>query len=359
MAKKLPLIIPTLILLASIASPFSTGVYATATNPTSYQWSINDLAAIKQEVEDELDSLCHDDKTCRRETTEEKRWTDDRYELVEGYDHTLFAISAINPSKSTIKVFFNSEITSRFHGGTTSQAVSEDLYLYWFDDGAMDYSQFYQAASRDELDPANKVLVNKASALGSGWLTPNQDVEIAIDDASFFSRTPHMLEYYFKADISDVVGSIKYDDCINSPFYHEGMECRLMYNSWMERAYFPFEPDELTPIAKAKAAALTSIQSDTVAANDASGTEGAATSSETISDDNTSITNDLADSNDSAAIAASGPIVKSPETGTGKNQESAIELPWWMIAILIMGAATLVWLFYPNHQNHKKSSKKS
>lgn len=358
MAKKLPLIIPTLILLASIASPFSTGVYATATNPTSYQWSINDLAAIKQEVEDELDSLCHDDKTCRRETAEEKRWTDDRYGLAEGYDHTLFAISAINPSKSTVKVYFNDKISSPFDRDTTKQAIAEDLYLYWFDDGAMDYSRFYQAASRDELDPANKVLVNKASTLGSGWLTPNQDVEITIDDASFLSRTPHMLEFYFKADISDVVSSVKYDDCINSPFYHEGMECRLMYNSWMERAYFPFEPDELTPIAKAKAAALTSAQSDAATTNINSATDNGTTSEVASNNNEAPTASNLTDSYGDITIA-DGSAIKSPETGKGKSQESAIELPWWMITILIMGAATLVWLFYPNHQNHKKSSKKS
>ena len=52
-----------------------------------------------------------------------------------------------------------------------------------------------------------------------------------------------MLEYYIKADVTDSVSSINYDSCVSSPFYHAGMECRLMYNSWLDRTYFPFEPE--------------------------------------------------------------------------------------------------------------------
>ena len=55
-------------------------------------------------------------------------------------------------------------------------------------------------------------------------------------------------------------------------------------------------------------------------------------------------------------------ITKIPDTGTMTigQESSAIEFPWWMGVIFIIGAVALVWLFWPSHRKSaKKSSKKS
>ena len=49
-----------------------------------------------------------------------------------------------------------------------------------------------------------------------------------------------------------------------------------------------------------------------------------------------------------------------PNTGEATNTEnhSAVEFPWWLGAVFVLGAVALGWLFWPNRKNSLKKSKK-
>ena len=51
--------------------------------------------------------------------------------------------------------------------------------------------------------------------------------------------------------------------------------------------------------------------------------------------------------------------IKAPETGIIERFiDTARELPWWFIAIVLVNILAIVWLFWPTHKDSPKISKK-
>ena len=177
------------------------------------------------------------------------------------------------------------------------------------------------------------------------------------------------------------MGYTDYSDCLNASDYEEGMECKMMVSGDKWISFFPpraeiVEPDPI----------ITSDTPDTPDALVVPDTTDEPSDSAIIIDVTTEdpepATNDPA--NDTSGAPGKGsasttseskaaPIIytnayippKAPDTGAYPAEACSreINMPWWIIALILAGNALLIWWFTPNRhhlrQNPQKSPKKS
>ena len=241
-----------------------------------------------------------------------------------------FIVSAVNPSKSTIKVLFRD---NSYFGEAATRA---DLYLFWHESpfAASDIFDF-----NNTPEGIRDFLHISSSDLSTGILQPNKEIELTITENQDLLNDPsHQILYILREDdyAVNTAGFAQYQTCFQEGSgYQDGMECQIRFDDYMNVIYVPVATEEITPGSEQPSG------------------EGATTEDGA---ENTMVATDVTAENASgegyggAGIISASNTVKSPETGANtKTQDgnTATEFPWWLGLIFGLGALTLTWLFWP------------
>ena len=344
MSRKTPILILILIslLLCASGATLSSAVHA---EETLKWWSVNEMLSYKKQVDEETDAICHGDQECELSLYYERiESNDETYMALDSFMGSSFIVSSINPSKNSISLVFQAEDPMLKRMGINKLRNLTEAYLFWLDDGmigpakdTVDIYNYSETVKSQVFTPGVHALLSKNTEIdGENWLPTDTEIEYSALSDDLNANQEGII--YFTVNASgSIIGLKDYSDCIHSPNYEDGMECRLMFNSQGSYAYIPIAP-ELPEIAVADSGMVQDQDS---------------TNDETQLSDTSY---DSANNN----TATNGILPKTPNTGVENTKEGAKNnFPWWLVILIFLNSLPIIWLFWPDSQKSPKNSKKS
>lgn len=349
--------IPVLLTLISSAAlcPVSTTSAAIYDRDTTW-WSVEELLDFYPEVEAEKEVECGTNPDCRMEFDFSMIERGDKYSALNNLLESQFWITSINPETETIKVLFFDDDMMLRHMGIEEKLELENLYIGWTEPWLG--HGYYHGFDRpfDNTMPGVHLIYN-SEIEDVGSIIPWQENEFPMIDPDISGNTTGVLyvTIYAKNNMFNAQGSVNYANCLNSPDYRAGMECKMYVSGDQWVSYFP--PRESIAIEEMPTM-------DTIEPNDIKPTipEPDGTESEhTLEPNNTEnesvveptdVGKEVIDTEsenlntqDDQTVLES---VHTPDTGVAPSEgTNAIEFPWWMAVIIAINAIVLVWLFLP------------
>lgn len=259
MAKK-PLTLSIFIpVLASIAVNFLLTVPTNAStiiNNIEY-WSIPELTSLKTEVELERNTLCQGDFDCEEEFYWSLWERGDEYIALDMLNSAIFMVTNINLERETITLRYApyEDPWMRQFGIIQEPDEAGELYLFWLDAGMNDptiymhYTNDYvdQIKNGDTEEGLHTILAKNHFIDGENWLPIGEEVEFSIAGSNLAS-SPRAIIFdkliSTDPDRTILMGSINFQECLDSPDYRPGMDCRLMVSGTHGRIYVPTEYEE-------------------------------------------------------------------------------------------------------------------
>lgn len=369
MAKKLPLLISTLIIAASFGCQRASQASAMVITDTGDRaWSIEEMNELYYQFEAEKDVICGQDRDCRRDLGYERSEVDKQYAALQAYSMSSMVLSSINPSQNTVRLYFRDiDFMAMEMEGEERHNPLTEAYVAWLDHDYAGQDYTFVDAMRQDLHPVGLHEIYKAdvNSHGENWIPVETEVEISAPDAELELNDSKMIMLFALNAPTSVLSWVYYSSCIDSPNYQSGMECRRMYSE-NGYVYVPFWPE--TVGYGAGSASDDSNEDGDIAGNTAGGNGADDLGPSTDSDLAENISLALADSStdnekasDSLLLATSESVSRedlklsstpsAPNTGSGANVESSTE--WWLYAIYGLGLAALVWLFWPLRSKQK------
>ena len=330
MGKKIPILILTVTLLGSFTIPKS--AFADEDGP----WTFDEMNTLNQEVEALKDEQCKDSSDpfmCYRTF----KWDGEnrpKYETLTAFNENSFTITAINPNKNTIRVYYNSENVNGKHMGSHDyySDVSE-LYIGQYRQG---YSGDLSYSIKNNIeDPDLNILYFGARLFTSEGLIPS-DIEIELPLVNQLSLSDDMDQRisvsYTNTNRASYSFSFNYSNCVNSPDYQEGMECQIRYFGFDQPPFYvPAMPRE-EPVSDTIDEQFATDDQNVLgvqSTQDVERTEGYGGSSD-------------------GSTANSSITIKTPYTGALTEEcAKSVEFPWWLIALILLGNAAIIWWFIP------------
>lgn len=307
MVKKIPILLLIILATTSVVVP-----QAFAEEEKDY-WTYEEMVKFEKEVEPELfdENTCNN-KSCLRRLYASIRGRGGKYTaLLNGYDMYPLVISAINPSKGTISVIYRGSTLRDKINGFTEEDYVINLFISRFDEGKSDGNFYERILNGEELpDSVHLVILEREENNGEKWLDNNKETTFQMIDATFSETIPNKAWFYFEtANKGKWLDPFSFDSCLKSPDYREGMECRVVYTT-KGTNFIPQEVSE--PTAEPEPVVALEEEKRIV------------------------------------------PLV--PDTGMIK-EAGCSEMPWWVVALVILGGITLIWWLLPT--KYEKSQKKS
>ena len=258
---------------------------------------------------------------------------------------------------------------------TKEEIRLKSFYLAWFDDWRGQIYNFYRPQFiSGEIEGLHTVYDSIAEGLDTAHFPAWQEVEISVPGSGLLLNTSGKLDHaIFGTNGFNSMGYTDYSDCINASDYEEGAECKLMISGDKWMAFFPprAEMAEPDPIATPDTSDTTddpgepgTITNATTGAPEPAPnepTDDAPEESGKGSVDTATSESKVA----STAYTNSNIPPRAPDTGAYPAEVCSreINMPWWIIALILAGNALLIWWFTPNRhhlrQNPQKSPKKS
>ncbi len=383
MTKKATTLLTLALVLVSVSVNSLLGSFANTSaisNDTEY-WSTTELIKLKSEVDLKKEELCHGDFDCE----EDFRWNlyerGEEYQALEVFNQMVFAVTNINPERETITLRYAPYEEPWMRQFNIEQEPDEvgELYLFWLDEGMndptiyMQYTNGYvdEIKSGDIEDGLHTVLAKNHFLDGEDWLSIDEEIEFSIAGSNLASAKKAII---FDKVISKnpshtiLMGSIEFQECIDSPDYQPGMDCRLMISATHGPAYFPIKHESpVLAIADDEKNLKSSNSSEPTIIepfqNDSSNQDIVATQvdSEVTKVHLVASSNDekmLESGNDSTTLAINEAEIAVPQAG---NISSIYHLkddfPLWIAGLLGLNGLVLLWLFLPFDKKSKKHKK--
>ena len=364
MVKKISLISTLAVLMSGIGLQ-ATPVFA---RESSEIWTVPQLMTIQKEVAAETAELCSGYTFCEDELYLSHLETGGKYAALDGFSNMIILITAINPSNSTIRVIFHDEdLMMRWLPEEGRRSTLDELYVSKFSnrpgiDEAHDIMR-----SGYSSDTHHPLFAGTAATNGAGWFTPDIEVELPITNATSLLEAPYIIHFAMEADYTNVIGAHDYSDCLASPAYEEGMECRVVFdeNGWFY--FLPFWPG-------AESSATITVAKDPTLEDT---TPGDTLTEDSILSDDTPAEGGLGfvEPEEGTTLAAglnpeaasieptptSDTLPTAPDTGspTYGFHAKKTDLPLWIAGLIIANFALLIWWFTPIHKKSPKNPKKS
>lgn len=354
MTKKIPLAISTLIFglagLTGNLAPMS--AYAEADAVKKDYWTFEEVLVIDQKYQKIIDDLCHGDFECKEQYFIDHIDTDSEYRLSDGFHHQQILLTSINPSTNELSIYqgFRDEMEMMFFEDNSPDHFTA-IYLAWLEPGIVEpleeyswlenpgYPYFVRDFKNGLASPGTHFVLNDGEAIsGENWFMPGTVKDFTAINRDLSLNVSGRIQFTTYSGRNDIIGTFDYSDCLESPDYQEGMECKIMFDEFGGYFYMP---------------TTVSLDSD----SNSDGTAGSDTAK--IQESNPQ---------DTATIVAAESITepRSPETGSvGHEYESSgselankINFPWWLGALLVLNFLVLLWLFLPNKLEKIQKSKK-
>ena len=363
MAKKLSLIS----FLTILASSFGLQVAPVFASGSSEIWTIPQLIAMQEDVAAETAELCAGDTFCEDELYSSHLEAGGKYAALDSFSNMIILITAINPSNSTIRVIFHDEDPMmRWLPEEERRSTLDELYISKFSnrpgiDEAHDIMR-----SGYSSDTHHPLFAGTAATNGAGWFTPNIEVELPITNAASLLEAPYIIHFAMEADYTNVIGAHDYSDCLTSPVYKEGMECRVVFdeNGWFY--FLPFWPGVDLP------ATITDIKEGPTSTTDTLELTPDTTTTEDLPTENTSAEEGYGATDPEETSFIETPlgttsnidtpttIATTPDTGDFTRlgfHAKKTDLPWWIAGLIIANLTLLIWWFLPIRPKSPKNSK--
>lgn len=341
-----------LLLIALSIGTLSMTVPKTALADESSQsvWTLEEMSALKAEVDAEDDLICAGDWMCKEDLRFGRLEGDEGkiYRALEEFNMSDFIISSINPSSETINLYFQDEDWMMRTMGMDESRKLTEVYAFWLEDGmigsAKDTIDIYNYSE----DVKNGILVDGLHPIvsrseekdGVDWFPPRTEVQFSVESSDLASNKEGII--YFTVNANGLIIGLKdYSECINSPDYAEGMECRIAFSD-SGPLYIPLSSDDVDlPVDDSTSDLKYYIVEKRLSFSDAYGGPVSATAAKRDID--------------------SG--LKAPDTGTYTYPTEVcskeINMPWWLIVAILAGNALLIWWFMPSRQKSTKKCQKS
>lgn len=354
--------------------------FATENNGMRY-WTVEDLIKMNAEKEAEKDNLCHGDLTCENEFYENLRSLDStENNVLEMFNSYRFIISRINPSEESVHILFHDTDEMERKFGNTTRDVLSELHLVWLDpslpDPRTDFSwvenghpAFVDQIHENNLDNTTHLLLTKSiSKDGQDWIAPNKEVKFFTNSSELSSDSTGIIHYAGLIGTWQPYGAFEYGECLNSPDYHKGMECRYVFYENYERGYLPFEIKTSTPKENETRTAKTSnTEASTTNTTTTETPTTIGTSVTTFSSPTTVIATKTPEDQKTEGISTS--IIGVPENTSENHTKSPLntvevplaagpeeepEFPWWLIIFGFSGIFLIIWWFLPVKRRSKE-----
>ena len=358
MTKKLPLLAPLILTLtistlaATVPKPASAAVWYDNTT----WWSVAEMLDFYQEVEQEKADLCGSDTACIEEFNMIMIEKGQKYSALENFLQGQFWVTAINPKEETVKIlYFDQEMMLR-HTGIEEKLTLKSFYLAWFDEWHGQIYNFYRPQFvSGEIEGLHTVYDSIAEGLNTAHLPAWREIELSVPGTDLLSNTSGKLDLaVFGTNGFNSMGYTDYSDCLNAPDYEEGMECKLMISGDKWISYFPPraeivepDPEPVTDPAPATISTPELIDVESTLPDELG--KGAANE------------NPVATTSIIEPAKTSNKTPKSPNTGAetypGAAYSREIDMPWWVMALIMVGITLLIWWFAPNHSKLHKTTK--
>lgn len=338
--KRIPKLLLTLILLIGPVQP----TFATIEERGTTWWTVDELLEFNQEVEAEKDAECGDNKGCRMEFDFNMIEKGPKYNALNNLLEAQIWVTSVNPATETIKVLFFDDEMMLKHMGIEEKIHPEHLYIGWIENWTGQIYSYNHEQFTDGSMPGNHVMYD-GSLLTNGpdWIPAWEEYEISVAGSNLTENTHGKIDFaiYAEDNMFNAQGYFDYSDCLNSPDYQEGMECKMYVSGDQWVSFFPpreqiSQQDNLGQILLAEN-----------------------TEQETATDN----TEPGFGSSNSEPIQSLTPTTdnpKAPETGANTNShESSTQMPWWYAVLGITGIMLIVWWLLPTKSEkiRKKSEK--
>lgn len=377
--KKISIIILSLIIgLVSIGTRTSdvSAIYVDNKDRTWY--TVPELLEYKEQYDREAEEICGNDFYCLEELYFSKMDSgESKFQALEQLTQQQIVMTAINPGEETIKVLFFDEDMMMKHMGVSEPLTLGEFYMGWFEydsNRIFNYGIYSDELFADSLPGAHMVYAQMDN-FGDRILA-NQEFELSVNGSNLIENTSGVISYAAFADpYFNTMGYFGYTSCLMEPDYVEGTECRLMFSAEEGYRYFPpretFLVDERTDVVmmttgddskkEDESEGVADVDSDTDTNTDTDDAdnddmvkeEDNETNMEEGNGERMDINENVKD--ESASLSSSGTNIKSPNTGAGPCVQKTIEFPWWLMVLIAIGDAVILWLFWP--KSLKKSKK--
>lgn len=352
-----------ILILIFIGSSNALPVFASTVKDGVEYWSTSEMLELKKRIRAEEES-CNSDAACEinvREFYNEN--FPDKYKAftIAEAEFCNFGIAAFNPAAETIKIVFNDKEECTAWGKDAVAGKLMELYVVWSEDGPngefcdIDYDgariePYYVTDINNNNLREGLHLITKQIDTVSGltWLTPLEEIEISVAGSDLAANTSGRYYYStFREPRFTAFGFRAYTDCLESPDYQEGMECRLMFGSDYSFSYMPFSVGSPTET-------VTQVQKMASEVPEVAEPQTPVISTSTIRVPDTPV--------EATFTTISTPVEPNPDTQievplAAKNREETHEFPWWFIVFIFSGIFLILWWFIP--LSKRKKSKKT
>ncbi len=381
MAKKATTLLILTLISVSVFVNYSLSSFAnafTVSNDVEY-WSTTELVELKSEVDLKKEELCRGDFDCE----EDFRWNlyerGEKYQALETFNQMIFTVTNINPERETITLRYapyEEPWMRQFNVGQEPDEVGE-LYLFWLDEGMNDPTIYMQYTNEyvDEIKSGNTedglhtVLAKNHFLDGENWLPANEEIEFSIAGSNLASSKKAIIfDKIISKDPSHTIlmGSIEFQECIDSPDYQPGMDCRLMISATHGPAYFPIEHEdpELVIVDAGEKLKSSKNPEPIEPFRDNSSNQGIVATQvysgvAKVQPSSSGNEKTLEPNSDSVSSVVNETEIAVPQAGNIPSaHRSKDSIPLWIVLLLGLNGLVLLWLFLPLNKKSKKHKKR-
>lgn len=366
--KKISILVMSTLIVGQVFCPAISTFAAIHDGDTTW-WSVEEMLEFYQEVEHEKATRCGDSSSCKMDFSLEMMEMGPKYRALQKFVLRQFWITAVNPSSETIKVLLFDEDMMSKSMGIEEKIYLEHLYLGWFEEwNAQIFNYHHEQFTNGSMAGLHTMYDGSSDKDGPDWIPALTEVELSVAGSDLRNNHSGIIDYaiFAKDNMFNAAGTFNYSNCLDTPDYIDGVECQLMIPSDGQATYLP--PREqiaevYTDVTNGED--TENLDSLGVSQNYSSqqNTEENELTKETITpiEDNYTIIGQATNQNP----LDENRTPKAPNTGSlmGVTKKGNVSMPWWIVAIEILGGILILWWFLPTRitkgQKKQKSPKKS
>ena len=242
---KIPKLLLTILTIYLIGAPFRPVSAAMKDKGTTW-WSVEEMIAFYQEVEVEKEAECGSNQDCRMEFDFNLFEKGEKYQALHNFTEGQVWLTSINPGEEIIKVFYFDDEMMLRHMGIEEKISLEHLYFGWVEDWhGQIFSYDHDYFNNGDLPGNHPMYDGSAEKDGEGWLPAWEEVELSVAGSNLVDNTHGRIDYavYAERNMFNAQGSFDYSNCLRSPDYEVGMECKMYVSADQWVAFFPPRED--------------------------------------------------------------------------------------------------------------------
>lgn len=367
--KKIPILLTSALILATIISAPTHALYVD--NDEAAWYTVPELLEYGEEFEREKQEICGEDFWCQEEYFYNNIESEPKLSALDQFLQQQFVLTAANPGEGYIKVMFFGEDMMLSRMGIHEEIGIEQVYVGWFEDNSerifylgMNYDEFVSG----EIDGLHTIYAWRADSPEENLINSNE--EIVLEASDLVNNTSGQLVYFVDSGEGrfNAIGRLIYTNCLSESDYRVGAECKLMTSAEKGQAYYP--PRETTLKNDDTKDLATVDDGDTGGLMGVYSADNITDVSDLVNEDNDAASDDIVTSNDDAITNDDGgergtiidtntdiDLFGAPDTGANTIPcgQKVVEFPWWLVALIALGDAIIMWLFWPNQKRIQKS----